>query len=622
MSRYGLLGVVVAILVFFSNSLIAQDGFIPSTWAETQKNKKGEILIYWFTSQPFIYEDDKGNLTGIEYEIFQAFEGYLREEYNIDLKIRYQKSNSFIDVYYDIRDFDKSGSFGVSSFSITDERKKEVNFVSPYMPDISVLISSSDVPLVENKGDFTDVFSGLTAITIKGSTYESDLFRVRQEWGVDFKMDYINSNHNILETISNKEKAFGFVDLPIYLIQLQKSPTTKVKRQNLLPIKREGYSFVIPKNSDWREPFNQFVQSAEFKATIENITAHYFDKNLYQFIEDFYLNVDDNVVLLTKEKEMQYEDLIDKSNMLEQETLLRNFLIIAIFFILIFMAIIILLYKRRYKNNNTLRLQAEQIAFQAKDIEKQKEQLEVRNKELTALNEEKNTLIKVLAHDLRSPINQIQGFSNIVLLETKKLSGDQINYLGKIKEITERVNKMIGKILDVDALESDRVNIFFEELDLSRLIEQVIVTFSNTAEQKDIQIHYFKPNDEEECMIALDRVYITQILENLLSNAIKFSNNHTHITVELTGKEESLLISIKDEGPGFTESDKGRLFKKFQQLSARPTSGEKSTGLGLSIVKKYVDLMKGQIWVESEEGKGATFFIEFEKSEHPITIQN
>ena len=112
-------------------------------------------------------------------------------------------------------------------------------------------------------------------------------------------------------------------------------------------------------------------------------------------------------------------------------------------------------------------------------------------------------------------------------------------------------------------------------------------------------------------LLNLDRLYLTQIIENLISNSLKFSNNHKKIAIELQRKEKSMLISINDQGPGFTEDDKKRLFKKFQQLSAKPTSGEKSTGLGLSIVKKYVDLMKGNIWVESEENQGATFFIEF-----------
>jgi len=486
-----------------------------------------------------------------------------------------------------------------------------MNFVSPYMPDISVMISSGDVPVIEDAKDSPRVFSGMTAVTIKGSTYESDLIRVQKEWNVDFDLHYINSNHNILKTISDMKNAFGFVDLPIYLVQLQKNPSVNVKRQNLLPIKRDGYSFVLPKKSDWTTPMNEFIESNEFKTVMENITAHYFDKDLYQFIEDFYVNVNENVVLLNKEKEMQYEDLIEKDKMIVRETLMRNFLMIAIFMILFFLFIIFILYRRRIKNINILRLQAEKITLQSKDIKKQKEQLENRNSELTTLNEEKNNLIKVLAHDLRSPIHQIQGFLNIVLLESGNLSQDQMNYLDQIKEISNRANKMIGKILDVDALESNRVNIIYEDIDLEKLLEHIILTFSYDANNKDIQIKFAVDKKGGNYTIKLDRLYMTQIMENLISNSLKFSNNHTVIKIELHKTNNKVLISVNDQGQGFTEEDKKRLFKKFQQLSARPTSGEKSTGLGLSIVKKYVDLMNGNIWVESEENNGARFFIEF-----------
>ena len=112
-------------------------------------------------------------------------------------------------------------------------------------------------------------------------------------------------------------------------------------------------------------------------------------------------------------------------------------------------------------------------------------------------------------------------------------------------------------------------------------------------------------------MVNTDLSYIDQVIENLLSNAIKFSKTEKNIYINITSDDTAALCEIRDEGPGLSESDKKKLFKKYQKLSAIPTGNESSTGLGLSIVKKFVDAMNGEIWCESEVGKGTSFFVKF-----------
>ena len=105
--------------------------------------------------------------------------------------------------------------------------------------------------------------------------------------------------------------------------------------------------------------------------------------------------------------------------------------------------------------------------------------------------------------------------------------------------------------------------------------------------------------------------YIYSIIYNLISNAIKFSGRDSKIYVTLKRNESKIRFEVKDEGPGISKEDKPKLFQKFQKLEARPTDGENSTGLGLSIVKKYVEAMGGLVWCESEQGHGSTFTVEF-----------
>ena len=122
----------------------------------------------------------------------------------------------------------------------------------------------------------------------------------------------------------------------------------------------------------------------------------------------------------------------------------------------------------------------------------------------------------------------------------------------------------------------------------------MISAFKIQSDNKKIKI----VADLEEVVASLDRSLMVQIIDNLLSNAIKFSNHHTTVHINLKGENETIRFEIEDEGPGISKEDMPHLFQKFRKLNARPTDGESSTGLGLSIVKKYVEAMKGKVWCE------------------------
>ncbi len=196
----------------------------------------------------------------------------------------------------------------------------------------------------------------------------------------------------------------------------------------------------------------------------------------------------------------------------------------------------------------------------------------------------------------------------MLLLGNEKLSDDQTMIVQKINEASLRLNKMITSILDTDALENDRVKLFIEDVSITPLTQQVIKSFEKQALKKNIQLFFHA--DSENHLVKGESLFLVQILENLLSNAIKFSEHNKRIDVDLRAVDKKVLISIKDQGPGLTQDDLAMLFKKFQRLSAKPTGDESSTGLGLSIVKKYVELMGGRVWCQSEYGKGATFTVE------------
>jgi signal transduction histidine kinase len=156
-------------------------------------------------------------------------------------------------------------------------------------------------------------------------------------------------------------------------------------------------------------------------------------------------------------------------------------------------------------------------------------------------------------------------------------------------------------------LESNSFKTNYSQFDLKEVTEQVIATMKIQSDNKNIQI----VADLDEVEAFLDRSLMVQVIDNLVSNAIKFSSRDSRVHVRLKHLDQVIRLEIDDEGPGIMEEDKPILFEKFRKLNARPTEGESSTGLGLSIVKKYVEAMDGKVWVESEFGKGARFIVEF-----------
>lgn len=244
------------------------------------------------------------------------------------------------------------------------------------------------------------------------------------------------------------------------------------------------------------------------------------------------------------------------------------------------------------------------------EVQKQKEEILQKNEELIHINHEKNNLIGIVAHDLKSPLNQIKGLINIVKMSLKDDNEEMGEYLNLIQNSVSRLSDMIGKILDLEAVESKKINLEFEKLDLSKQLQEITKRYIIESDQKSIKIHQ---KIEKDIYANLDKNYFDQVMENLLSNAIKFSPTNKKIYVKLKAENGNAVCEIKDEGPGLTEDDKKKIFSKYQKLSARPTANETSSGLGLSIVKKYVEAMDGKIWCESESGNGASFFVAFNR---------
>ena len=257
------------------------------------------------------------------------------------------------------------------------------------------------------------------------------------------------------------------------------------------------------------------------------------------------------------------------------------------------------------------------VIFNYYNIKKSKEKIasknkliEVNNQKLKELNEEKNRLIRIVAHDLKNPVTSALSLAEMLKSKFSSLSPDEAQSLSLIRRSLRRMYDMINKILDIKAIDAKKINIEFEAVNVQQVLNYLIEMFTNMANQKHIQVKA----DIDEVYALVDRNYFIQIIENLLSNALKFSDKGKTIHIRALDFEDKCRIEIQDHGPGISQLDLAHLFKENQPLSAQPTDGESSNGLGLSIVKKFVDVMGGKVWCESKIGKGATFIVEFEKA--------
>jgi signal transduction histidine kinase len=234
-------------------------------------------------------------------------------------------------------------------------------------------------------------------------------------------------------------------------------------------------------------------------------------------------------------------------------------------------------------------------------------ELTKKNIELEELNKLKNKFLGMAAHDLRNPLGHIIHYSEFLEEEKSSFNEEQIEFLTEIKASSWFMLNLITELLDISAIESGKVNLKYESVDLVALINRTIHLNRSIADKKEIKLHL--KSNKESIELALDRGKIEQVITNLITNAIKYSYCGSEVFVEINlSANGETVTSVKDNGQGIPEKELNLLFKPFQKTSIRSTNGEKSTGLGLFIVKRIVEAHNGKIWVESLFGKGSTFY--------------
>ncbi|MBL0741253.1 CHASE3 domain-containing protein [Chryseolinea lacunae] len=230
------------------------------------------------------------------------------------------------------------------------------------------------------------------------------------------------------------------------------------------------------------------------------------------------------------------------------------------------------------------------------------------NAVLIRLNEEKNHFLGIATHDLKSPLNGVLGLINLIKMQAHNLTADQLQYLRMMEDSSINMQMLIKNLLDINRIEQGLNTVNKEYVAISALLKKQYQVFRESAQKKNISL--ILQDHVPDFHFHTDPEMLSRILENLISNAIKFSPSYREVAISVIRTETYIRFEVLDQGPGISKQDREKLFGKFQRLSARPTAGESSSGLGLSIVKELVNALNGNIVVESDENRGSKFIVE------------
>lgn len=228
--------------------------------------------------------------------------------------------------------------------------------------------------------------------------------------------------------------------------------------------------------------------------------------------------------------------------------------------------------------------------------------------DLTRVRQLENTrreFVANVSHELRTPLSMIKGYVETLIDGAKDDPAVALKFLQTIEKHADRLTYLIEDLLTISKLESGQIVMNLQRVELGPVVARVLEDLQSRAEEKGITLQNLLPEDIE---VKADGDRLEQVLFNLVDNAIKYGKNNGEVSVSCQIVDDKLVqLSVRDDGPGIPEEAKERVFERFYRIDRARSREAGGTGLGLSIVKHIVQSHGGEVWVESELGKGSTF---------------
>ncbi len=369
-------------------------------------------------------------------------------------------------------------------------------------------------------------------------------------------------------------------------LQLQLGNAEKAEQAFLSSLQlAESHDYKKLIQSNNTQLYQIYKQQAKHQKALEHLSTA-------TTVKDYLINEDKSKRIA----EMQFRFDVEKSEReiqllkLQQNRLLLAGSSLIFAFVLIFLAYII---KLRGKNNRTLLHKNEEIQAQ--------------NVKLKESNEVLNQFAYVAAHDLKEPLRNIGSFINLIQKKYGRQFNQEANeYMGFVTDSVKKLNNLLTDLLEYSRISGQEAK--KEVSNLNEVLERVLRQMRESIRQKNVLIHY----PEQLPSIQIDKNHLAHLLRHLISNAIKFTDQQPQITINAKRVKDKVLISIRDNGIGIDKAFGSKIFNLFHQLDKQHHYD--STGMGLSICKNIVEKYDGNIWFESSNGNGTTFFISMPQS--------
>jgi PAS domain S-box-containing protein len=231
-------------------------------------------------------------------------------------------------------------------------------------------------------------------------------------------------------------------------------------------------------------------------------------------------------------------------------------------------------------------------------------------KKLKKLNRIKSEMLDRISHELKTPLSSIKGFTDLLNLQHSENLTEEMEYIiGEIKKGTKRLEDLIKEIIEASKLEAGSMHIEKDDVNMTDVVERAVESVRGLRKSRDQAIQL---DINENLITKGDQRKLLEVLENLLSNAIKYSPQGSDIFIGAEKSDNKIIISVKDNGIGFTEEEKNDLFTKFGKIERYGNGLDVNiggSGLGLYISKKIIELHDGEIWMDSEgRNEGSTFY--------------
>ena len=281
-------------------------------------------------------------------------------------------------------------------------------------------------------------------------------------------------------------------------------------------------------------------------------------------------------------------------------------LLVAFAFVIMFGLIYVVKSHRELKHQYTI------IDKQKNEIAIKNEQLAFNNDSLEEMNIEKNNVLSVVAHDLKTPLGNIQGLIELLNLHKENLNKDQLEYMTLISKVSTDGISMVNNMLDVHKIEAELKEMVLITTNVYDILDKVIKLHEPLVLTKKVQVNIDIASRDLE--IRTDAQYLRQIISNLVSNAIKYTPEETSVDIKVAEKDNIIQISVSDSGKGISKEQMKRLFAGYK-ITGGSEKDTSSPGFGLLITRRLVDKLKGKISAENKvTGSGAVFVVELLKS--------